>query len=118
MALENNVFHLFLKGDAQVLGASEGATATWNGETSLVWVDGIDENITTFTVGDAELPGTMLIIRNVQGSYTVKVVTTTDFYVDDDNEDYTLGADNQDVSLMWTGEGWVLLGTGSAVASS
>ena len=117
MALENNIFPLFLKGDAQVLGAAAGATESWNGTSSFVIADGIDASITTFTLGDADLPGTMVVVRNVTSTYTVKVVTTTDFHTDGDNEDYTI-ADNEDVTFMWTGEGWVLLSTGSSVVSS
>jgi len=117
MALDNNIFPLFLKGDAQVLGAAAGATESWNGTSSLVFADGIDANITTFTLGDADLPGTIVVVRNITATYTVKVVTTTDFHTDGDNEDYTI-ADNEDVTFMWTGEGWALLSTGSSVVSS
>jgi len=117
MALENNIFPLFLKGDPQVLNAATGTTESWNGTSSLVVADGIDASITAFTLGDAELPGTMVVVRNVTGTHTVKVVTTTDFRVDEDNEDYTV-ADNEDVTFMWTGAGWVLLSTGASVAST
>jgi len=127
MGLKNNVFPLFLKGDAQVIASGNAATIDWNGKTSFIHIDDADTNISSLTLGNADedgLPikeGVMVVVRNTS-TITVDVDTSATFIADTGEDVYTVGAD-EDATFMFLGfdidgteAGWVLLSTGSSVS--
>jgi hypothetical protein len=127
MGLKNNVFPLFLKGDAQVIASGNAATIDWNGKTSFIHIDDANAAITSLTLGNTDedgLPikeGVMVVVRNTS-TVNADVDTSATFITDTGEDVYTVGAD-EDATFMFLGydidgteAGWVLLSTGSSVS--
>lgn len=98
---KKHVFPLFLEGATQSIAAS----GNWNGTTSKVEVSATS----TITVGDAEVPGT--IVQIVANTALINVIVNfTNAVSAHQNSITMLGVDaGYAVIAMWNGSAWVAL---------
>ena len=100
---KERVFPIYLDGAVQ----SVAANADWNGETSRVLVTAA----ATVTVGDADVPGTLLSIGST-GTHTttIDIPSNSPFGGDDGFDDITMNTNGECITLMWTGSEWFIMG--------
>ena len=97
---QKRVFPVYLDGAIQPISTG---TVDWNGETSRILTTGA----CTVNVGDADVPGALLAIGSA-GTHTttIDIAANGPFGGDDGFDDFTLNADGECITLMWTGEEW------------
>lgn len=109
---EKNVFPVFLDDDIQ----SDSGTFSWNGTTSRILCTGAS----TVTVGSATVPGTLLAVgTNVAAVIAVNIGHTDSvgpFGDDDQFDTVALSAAGEQITLMWTGSEWFIMGATETVA--
>ena len=113
-----HIFPLFLDGAVQTAAgiAGIGATSSWNGTSSFVkTVTGAGAADLTFTVPNATIPGTTIVITHT-GTTAVAVTPTTTIYNDTSIDVVSLDAVGESVTMFWNGSGWAYIGSLEAVA--
>jgi hypothetical protein len=118
MARSNHIFPLFLDGAVQTAAGigGTGATSSWNGTSSFVkTVTGSNAPDLTFTVPNATIPGTTIVITHT-GTTAVSVTPTTTIYNDTTIDVVTLNAVGESVTMFWNGSGWAFIGSTETIA--
>jgi hypothetical protein len=114
----NHIFPLFLDGAVQTAAGigGTGTTSSWNGTSSFVkTVTGPSAAALTFTVPNATIPGTTIVITHT-GTTAVSVAPTTTIYNDTNIDVVSLDAVGESVTLFWNGSGWAYIGSTETVA--
>ncbi len=104
---------MFLDGAVQTAAGvgGTGTTAAWNGTSSFVkTVTGAGAAALTFTVPNATIPGTTIVITHT-GTTAVAVTPTTTIYNDANIDVVSLDAVGESVTMFWNGSGWAYLGS-------
>ena len=109
---EKNVFPVFLDDDTQSISTG---TVAWNGTTSRILCTGA----CTVTVGSATVPGTLLAV-GVNTAAAVAINIGHDDSVGPFGDDAAfdtvdLSAAGEQVTLMWTGSEWFIMGATETV---
>lgn len=104
--MAKHVFPLFLDGAKETVSANE----SWSGNTSYVVMD---TAATVLTVGDAALPGTMLVVLCIHASGPVQVLFTNG--IDTKADGALLGGVGESITAMWNGSAWVVIGSAETV---
>ena len=114
----NHIFPLFLDGAVQTAAGigGTGTTSSWNGTSSFVkTVTGDAAAALTFTVPDATIPGTTIVITHT-GTTAVSVTPTTTIYNEANIDVATLDGIGESVTMFWNGSGWAFIGSTELIA--
>lgn len=94
-----------------------GSTAEWNGQSSFVkFPMASGAAALTFTVGDATLPGTTIVLTQSNGTTAVTIQPTNTIYNDTAIDVCTINAAGESVTMFWNGTGWAYIGSTETVA--
>ena len=94
-----------------------GSTAEWNGQSSFVKFPMVTTSAAlTFTVGDATLPGTTIVLTQSNGTTAVTIQPTNTIYDDTAVDVCTLNGAGESVTMFWNGAGWAYIGSTETVA--
>jgi len=112
---QKHIIPIFLDGAVQTAAGvgGTGTTAAWNGTSSFIKVPMATSSATlAFSVGDAPIPGTTLVITYTgTGSTAVDITPTKTVYLDTSVDVATINALGESVTMFWNGSGWAYLGS-------
>ncbi len=95
-----------------------GTTAAWDGQSSFVkFPMATGAAALTFTVGNATLPGTTIVLtQSGAGTTAVTIQPTSTIYNDTAIDVCTINAAGESVTMFWNGTGWAYIGSTETVA--
>jgi len=115
---KNHVFPLYLKADSVAL--TEAATGNLDVTTSYITFTAdtaTDAGSVALTLPDGTIPGQVMVLNTVTadaGDYFTISITSA---IDADHDQLVFDADDEQATLLWNGEAWIVIGLSGASIS-
>lgn len=115
---KNHIFPLYLKADAVAL--TEAATGDLDVTTSYItFTADVSTNAGSVALDlpDGTIPGQIMVLNTVTADagdfFTITIVSA----IDSDHDEIVLNADDEQATLLWNGEAWIVLSLDGATIS-
>ena len=115
---KNHIFPLYLKADAVAL--TEASTGNLDVTTSYItFTADVSTNAgsVALTLPDGTIPGQIMVLNTVTADAADFFTITITSAIDDDHDQIILNADDEQATLLWNGEAWIIISLDGASIS-
>ena len=115
---KNHIFPLYLKADSVAL--TQAATGSLDVTTSYItFTADVSTNAgnVALTLPDGTIPGQIMVLNTVTADAGDFFTITITSAIDSNHDEIVLNADDEQATLLWNGEAWIVLSLDGATIS-